>query len=339
MKTPTPTLDEFRRLYDAALALKQEVPWEWMTEDQIFGIRNPETGEIGYASVMGQRGEYLALALYLGPEGLDGFWCMERGGEPGNPTLLLEVPQLQASFGDREELRDQDRQIVKDLGLKFRGRQAWPLFRAYVPGCVPWFVTPEEARFLILGLEQSLDVIRRLAENPSLLDPLRRGVYLVRTLASAGWTDEWLIPPPAPARTWPTVNEKQLAALRKFPRQPYTLEVDLFAMPGYIQEKSDVRSYLAYNLLVVEAQSGSILGTEVLTPKPTLDAVWNETPTRFLNLLARLKTVPRQIVVRRERIRGLLEPVAAGLGIEIGVSLRLPALDEAKTALEARFGG
>ena len=339
MKTPTPTLDEFRRLYDAALAFKQEAPWAWMTEDQIFGVRNPETGEIGYASVMGQRGEYLALALYQGSEGLDGFWCMERGGEPGNPTFLLEVPQLQASFGDREELHEQDRQVLKDLGLKFRGRQAWPLFRSYVPGYVPWFVTPAEARYLTVGLEQSLDVIRRLAENPALLDPLRRGVYLVRTRTAEGWTDEWLIPPPAPARTWPTVDEKRLAALRKLPRQPYILEVDLFAMPGYIQERTDARPYLAYNLLVVEARSGFILGTEVLAPKPTLDIMWKETPAKFLNLLARLKTVPHQIMVRRERIRGLLEPIATGLGIEMGVSLQLPALDEAKSALESRFGG
>ena len=30
MNTPQPSLDEWRRLYEAAIALKQVAPWEWM---------------------------------------------------------------------------------------------------------------------------------------------------------------------------------------------------------------------------------------------------------------------------------------------------------------------
>lgn len=51
METPAPTLEEFRRLYETAIAFKQDAPWEWMTEDKVFGIRDPETGQIGYASI------------------------------------------------------------------------------------------------------------------------------------------------------------------------------------------------------------------------------------------------------------------------------------------------
>ena len=56
LDSTTPTLGEYRRLYEAAIALKQKAPWEWMQEDEIFGVRNPETHEIGYVSIMGALG-------------------------------------------------------------------------------------------------------------------------------------------------------------------------------------------------------------------------------------------------------------------------------------------
>jgi hypothetical protein len=34
-----PTLEEWRRLYDAAIRVKGIAPWEWMTEKDVFGVR------------------------------------------------------------------------------------------------------------------------------------------------------------------------------------------------------------------------------------------------------------------------------------------------------------
>jgi hypothetical protein len=335
MELPIPTMGEFRRLYAAAIAFKKEAPWEWMYEDQIFGIRNPEMGQIGYASVMGMLGEHLALGLYLGSEGLDGFWRMHREEAMDNSTLLLEIPQLQASFEDRNTLHAKDREVIKALGLKFRGRMAWPMFRSYVPGYMPWFVTPEEARFLVAAMEQTLEVTRRLSEEPTILDAPKRDQYLVRTRTEQGWTDEWLTPPPIPMRPPPMVDSEQLAAMRReLPRQQFTLQADLFALPAHVKEKEDPRPYLLYNLMIVEASSGMILGTDLLAPKPSLDALWAQAPTRFLDAIALMGYLPQRIAVRDERLYSLLLPLAAGLGIRLERSWRLPALDEARTTLE-----
>ncbi len=101
MKTPTPTLEEYRQLYEAALAFKEEAPWEWMTEDQVFGVRDPETGEIGYASIMGMLGEHLALALYLGSAALEGFWRVARGLEQCRDQL---APREVAGAAEEDEV-------------------------------------------------------------------------------------------------------------------------------------------------------------------------------------------------------------------------------------------
>jgi hypothetical protein len=339
MNTPQPSLDEWRQLYQAAIAFKQVAPWEWMTEIEVFGVQNPESGQIGYGSIMGLLGEHLALAVYLGSEGLAGFRRLEEDRDL-EPTFVLEVPQLQASWGDREELQREDREVIKALGLKFRGRGAWPLFRSYMPGYFPWFVTPEEARFLTLVLEQGLEVARRVKEDRALLAPLRKGIYLVRTLEKRGetlvWKDEWMESPPAQPHPLPppTITETDLAALRQLPRQKITVQADLFLMPSPIKEKEDPRPYFPYNLMMVEARSGVILGTDLLAPKPSLDAVWARAPEVFLNVLRRLGNLPTEVAVRSERVYELLKPVAVGLDIRLTRKRSLPALEQAKATLE-----
>ncbi len=68
----TPPLQEWKALYGAALEFKELAPWDWMHDCDIFGVKDPESGEIGYCCIMGAAGEHYALGLYSGSEGLMG---------------------------------------------------------------------------------------------------------------------------------------------------------------------------------------------------------------------------------------------------------------------------
>ncbi|MEJ2209183.1 MAG: hypothetical protein P8129_09125 [Anaerolineae bacterium] len=337
MEIPGPSRQEWRRLYEAATAFKEAAPWEWMFEDDVFGVQNPETGQIGYGSIMGNAGEHLALALYLGSEGLAGFWQMHQADPDTNAFLLLEIPELQASFEDRSELTSQDRRVIKDLGLKFRGRQAWPQFRSYVPGRMPWYLTPEEARFLAVGLEQALVVARRVYDDPDLLEPSddEGDEYLVRVPTEEGWTDEWLVPEPVEPPAVPQPGEQRLAQAREnLPLVDAALEVDLFPAPQYVKEDDDPRPLLVYSFLMVDGSSGMILGTDVLLARPDYPTMWAEAQAGLLALLERLGGIPEVVAVRDQRLADVLAPVVAGLGARLILSDWLPALDEAREAFE-----
>jgi hypothetical protein len=84
----------------------------------------------------------------------------------------------------------------------------------------------------------------------------------------------------------------------------------------------------------VEARSGVILGTDLLAPKPSLDAVWAKAPGALLNVLRRLGSLPTVVAVRSERVYELLEPVAAELGIRLTRQRSLPALEQVRATLE-----
>lgn len=124
----------------------------------MVGIQHPDRG-LGFISVMGMLGEHYAVSVYRGAKGLYDFWNMQKHAmkseADGSPIeAFLEMSHVQLSFEDRDMLTDEDRSLIKKLGLKYRGRQEWPMFRSYGDGQFPWYLDAQEALFLTVGLER-----------------------------------------------------------------------------------------------------------------------------------------------------------------------------------------
>ncbi len=339
MAEKNPTFEEWRKLYAAAGRAKEMAPWNWMMEDEVFGVRDPESEEIGFVSVMGAGGEHFAIALYPGADALYDFLNLHEAGEQGladdiAPDRVLEIPQLQASFEDREQLDKEDREVIKKLNLKFRGANNWPQFRSYAPGMFPWFLTSSEARLLTVALEQLLDVAPRVREDEDILYGEGDEDFLVRVPrkenANIVWEDKILRVPepekkaPAPAPLTP----QQLEALKHLPKTALTLEMELTMLPMPMREKKE-RPFFPYLLLITEAERGFVLGTDMAQPLPSLEAMRAGLPLKLAQTLSQLGALPSLITVRTEVTAALLAPLAAELGIQIKQSRELPALDEA----------
>ena len=97
-----PTPEEWRRLYRAAAEFCRCGPWVWMADDELFGVCDPESGEVGYCSVMGQLGEVFALGVFLGAEGYSGYRRLAEGQvAPTDFEGHVIQRYLVASFKDR----------------------------------------------------------------------------------------------------------------------------------------------------------------------------------------------------------------------------------------------
>src|SRR3954451_3905396 len=245
-----PTNEQWRMLYETAALIKELSPWEWMRETDVFGVQDPKTEEIGFVSVMGMLGEHYGMSLYPNPKALYDFWALEEAGPEINPDALLEIPQLQVSFEDRDELDNRDRKVIKELGFRFRGRKEWPMFRGYRPGFFPWFLEAEEARFLAEALNQLLEVAPRFREDRSLLSPDDES-YLIRVAHLEGgthvWEDEVMeIPPPEPVVIQIEMDSEALEDLKRLPQSGHEFEMDLFIFPTPIQEEKGTRPVFPY---------------------------------------------------------------------------------------------
>lgn len=336
-----PTNEQWRRLYEAVVGVKELSPWEWMTEVDVFGVRDPETGELGFVSVMGSLGEHFGVSLYLGAEGLHAFWALQDAGASIGPEsaseALLEIPQLQASFEDRNDLDARDRGVIKELGFKFRGRKAWPMFRSYRPGFFPWFLEAWEARFMAEALDQLLEVAPRFGADRSLLTA-GDGGYLVRLARGEGgaraWEDRVIeVPPPEPVPVRIVLDPRALEALERLPRSGHDFEMDLFMFPAPVQENKETRPVFPYMLLTVDAESGMPLGTELLEPVPSLQDMWSSVPAAVARQIAELEFKPGEIKVGSSLLFQLLSPLAESVGFGIEQSRFLPALHSVREAL------
>jgi hypothetical protein len=339
-----PTISDWKALYQAALEFKEIEAWTWMYDSDVFGVQDPASGKIGYCCIMGSLGEMFALAVYLGSEGLESY--MRVASEPpmvspeALETMLMQKC-LMASFGGREELTKEDRQVIKSLGRKFRGRTAWPLFRSYRPAYHPWHLTADEARFLTLALQQAREVCLRFKEDPALFDPPSEELWFVRvpeeTEEDLCWRDAWLEPALLEEEELPTVpiDELRLARLKKAaPLMQAIWEMDFFLSPSAVQERKGERPYYPYMTMAVDHRSGFVFGSDLASPETHLA----EFPERFLALAERIKRLPSELWVKREDAYDLLEPISSLLGIDLYLVDELEALEDARAAL-GRFMG
>lgn len=341
----SPSREQWQQLYTLADRIKALAPWNNLFEDDLFGVRDPVTGEDCFISVMGQGGDHYAIGIYVGALALHQFWAVhDVDDEEMAMQMLLAIRQLQLAFEDREMLENFDRAVIKQVGRKYRGRAAWPTFRSFKPGYLPWQIDSTEADLLIRVLEQATEVLARAADDETLLEPVDEDSYLMRIPETQAegivWREQIMkIPPPPIPELEIALDAMQLEAARKLPKQKQrTLEVDIATLPEPIIGEGG-RPFLASLLLVVDNQSGMVLASELLpqgeTPMHTIAGALQ----MLLDKFTQWGWLPSAVNVRHDIAKELLAPLTDALKIKLKVARNLSMLDEALEFLFARFGG
>ncbi len=332
MRIAEPSIEEWKTLYDAAIEFRKIEPWEWMKETDVFGVQNPQNGEVGYCCIMGELGEVLAMAVYSGTEGLQGYLKILKGQiNPDEPDSLYIQDCLMLSFEDKRFVDQEDRQIINELGFKFRGRNSWPLFRSYKPGYFPWFLSRDEALYMTDALQRAKEVCLRFKENKKLLSTPKKNLYLTRVPEKRDgmivWKDEWREPAPLKRVKYSDekVDEVRIQRIRKTAKPtPVIWEIDFFYTPTPIAEGK--RPYFPYAIILIDRDSGFILDMH-LARKAGYKKEFLE---KFLSCIEKMSILPLEILVRKEEVVNLLEPYTSRLNIKLSVVKRLENIDNAR---------
>jgi hypothetical protein len=318
MSEQSPTLSQWKALYEQALQFKQLACWTWMTEENIFGIQDPKTGEIGYCCVIGSLGEVFGLIVYLGSEGLEGFRKLRtKRRAPGSIEGLLLHNCLSLTFDDRKYVQKEEYEIIKQLGLSVRGRNAYPIFKNLKPGYLPWSITADEAIYLTYALTQAEDICLRFKEQRILLDPPLPGQYLVRTLESNGdaltWRDQWMLPAPVkPKPLSVQLDELRVQRLKsRNLKMQGVWEFD-YAFADIPIKESD-RPFFPCLLIVADHATGFIFHNHMAPP----DAYPSQFANSFIEGLEKTGFLPVEILVAQAEAKFILEPVTSRLGIKL----------------------
>ncbi len=334
-------LEKWARLMRLAAAVKAMAPWEILGDGEVFAVELPPPVGVGLVSVMGRLGEHFAVGLYLGAQAIDDFATAIHSDNPVDHEVLLEIDQVQISWEDAKQLDRNDKAFLVALGLKFRGRNAWPMLRRFRAGLVPWIVSDgSEIDMLSCALEQLLMMGSRLRANPKILMPPPESSYLLRHRVPEfpnEWTERFAVSPALEARVPPSLDDIRLKRLRALPHDNSTLEVDLFASLSMQMEGRDLgldQPYYGYVLLLVDHATRMIGGFQILHGVHGRERLWADTLAAFADVLLKGGSRPTRIVVQRQLFYLVLETTCRELDIDLQLVARLDNLMEARATLD-----
>ncbi|TFH23405.1 MAG: hypothetical protein E4H10_12210 [Bacteroidia bacterium] len=338
-------------LYGMAGDIRREAPWEYLFEDEVFGVQVPGKDLVYFVSVMGFEGEHQALSFYKGYEGLAGF--LEFRAEVGRLSLLglpddgmlqastmtgglMTIPHLMLSFTDRDDLEKEDLAAIKKSGARFRGKGQWPRIEEIVPGHVPVYPSKDSLTELFLVVQQVLVVLEKDRYDDQYLmreeDPDH--TILVRVPTGKGprfrWRDHYLVVDPKWGETSYAVriSPASSVALARLPEASQELQLDLFMLPATVREKGS-RAYFPFVLMMVEKLNGLVVSMSVLSPQPDLESLYESVPQRVLEELIKSGHRPSRIEIRSDLLFDLLEEILEKAGCRVMWVDHMLQMDEA----------
>lgn len=337
----SPNKQEWTRLYELASKVKKEKPWEYMLEDQVFCFIDPISQEPCLVSVMGTLGEHISVAVYVGAISIQAVLSVFQQGETEKtPDVLLSTTQVQLSFEDRGDIEKRDYKIIKELGLKFRGKKEWPIFRSVWPSHAPFFVNREEAVLLTCALEQLLEVLPKFKLTADEAPFYSSGELLFRYQENSNWVTENRPIPEAPDLAFNIeIDLELLEAVQDLPRVTNIIEIDSFINLAGIYGSRSERGVIPHMLLAVEGESGMILGFEMLDPSDGMLKMWSDIPQAVLEIFFDNEIVPETVWVQSPLIHLLVKSIFDQLGIEMKMVFDLPKLEEARMSMMMSLGG
>lgn len=139
----------FSVLLHKAKAFRDAEPWNRIRENEIIGIRDPETGGLNILSILGRGHTIFALHLHLAPEGVP-FWQNALDKVPPKPE---QIRILECEFFDKEEVSEPDLERIQRHGRVSRRRRGVPVFRSYHATNSPREIWQAEADKLNLAFD------------------------------------------------------------------------------------------------------------------------------------------------------------------------------------------
>jgi hypothetical protein len=163
-------LEQWRELYNVTLRIQSLQPWNFLWDMDLITLQLHEFEQPFFASVMGRNGECFAVAVMEGTDALNDFYQLAENPDIPSSQLIRYQNNMTCYFGDREELTKSERDTIKKLGLKFRGKNQWIYFRSYERGYAPFLLDETQVVKLTRVFQELFMALKAFIENQIPLD-------------------------------------------------------------------------------------------------------------------------------------------------------------------------
>ena len=320
------SLEQWRSLYEVAIKFKMLKPWDHLWDMDLTRIELPEYQEPFFCSVMGKAGQCFAIGTYAGFDAINGFYYIADNQQISSTQYIRYQNNLMCYFGARDELTSKELKVIKNLGLKFRGKTEWIYFRAFETGYTPYILDEHQVVQLTIVFQQLYMALKYFIESKIKVN-FEGGSILYRR-----YDDEsklWItseapnIIPPRVHMT-PAINDELLLAkLNKLKATRNEVELDTLYLNVVINDKEFEKPFLGNMLIIADCKSGMLIDQNMLSPK---DEVIENILGIFINYLMQ-KGKPKTVYVRDEYMQDYLGNLCEKIGVLLKVKGKLKAID------------
>jgi len=339
------------RLYDLALKYKSTKLWKKLYDTEMFALKLPD-GEIGYCSVMGELGEHIALAVYVGRNGLDSFRNIGEAeyalSEAAFQESMLLQDCLQCAFENKGFLSPEDieeaQNYAKAHGIVYRGKNAFPQFVCYKPYRYPWNLRDEtEEEYLAEALLAALEVAAKLKESGKkelgFTDgvPYEKDIPLLERKGNGYLWGRIKLPDPQ-EKSYPSpviADDVLVARVKRAKKKSTAWACEVMVLPEALKVETEEVPLFPFLLLTVDCDSQKMIPNDIVADyeRGAEELVLNLTESMLKN------GVPSEILVRDERTAALLKRFSTQTGVSVRLSEDLLFMDEMEEDLLAHLHG
>ena len=332
------TLRTAKRLFDLANETCVRKPWGIMGDTDLVLVKDPESQEMCYSSVMGALGQVFAVHAYCGMESYRLFKRLASGAPLTAGEFFGTQRSVTMEFLPSGMLPGPDRELARVLGHPLKRGTLAPQFRAGRPGYQPWYPTEAEGKVLALCVESVLAFSEDLEHKPEAGYWNMEDAYPEVFWKKDGYfrvenTLVQVTPPPLPEL--PKLDEVRLAKLSKgdYPVKGI-VEVDEFYSAASVGGKNE-RKACVRMVMAADAEIRFLYMVHAFEPTRSVGEVLMEA---VLQTVEKGRFVPAEVRVNDESKRLLLSLLRERLGFELRAVSELPSLESAKRELLQTLG-
>lgn len=332
------SLEQWKVLYEAATRIKELKPWEKFWDMDLIGVRNGAEEDTIFYSILGRGGDCYGIVVYEGYEGLNSFLMltMQKSMNLKPEYAMFNQRNLACYWGNRAELTDKQRKIIKDLGYSYRGKNQWLYFLSFEPGYYPYNMDEAEVLRMSTYL-QDLELALRYYDKTDIEVDFEQGNMFLLSFGKDKKT--WNFgEEPLPFTAFQFENliitdDELLSNMKKAPGCDAVLEADVAILGASVADKKYDRPANPALPLLGDAETGTILKFEMLQPDDDPVVMLAEIVIGFIFQYGR----PKEIRVSNVIVEAGLEQICDVCSIRLRRVKRLQSLEEFIQEMQ-RFG-
>ncbi|SHH95316.1 DUF7309 domain-containing protein [Clostridium grantii] len=325
--------NNFEELFQKAKEFNEVKPWQWLGGTDVFGIKLHDMDEIVFCSVMGMGEELYGMAIYKGIRGIESYFKMlDRDYDLDEEAIHIQQA-ITIDFVDRNEVTSQDYELIKDSGIKFRGKKQWPILREYEPGFIPWFA--EEENLILMGriLDKAKDYVLYLKDNMDKAALMQEGKCHVREFYEDNSFKEKVVDYIKLNEEYDSLIEIPIVyddlSIRRIKKQckktNVVLEIDAFYDLMPVEEEDQV-PYFHGILMIVDVDEEYIIGNHITHPYNMAE----EFQRYLLEFFNEKNELPRKVLISNFNLLTWVEDMFDKLGVQVEFVDHLSLIPEIK---------